>query len=110
MIEIRALAKHFGEKQVLNGLSLDVPDGRNTVVIGYSGSGKSVLLKCIVGLLQPDGGTVTLDGSVVSDLEPEDLVLLRERVGYVFQFAALFDSLTVAENIRLGLTRRRFAA
>lgn len=107
MIEIRALAKHFGEKQVLNGLSLDVPDGRNTVVIGYSGSGKSVLLKCIVGLLQPDGGTVTLDGSVVSDLEPEDLVLLRERVGYVFQFAALFDSLTVAENIRLGLARRR---
>lgn len=107
MIEIRELAKGFGRKQVLLGLSLDVPDGRNTVVIGYSGSGKSVLLKCMIGLLRPDAGTVTLDGQVVSDLEPDDLALLREKMGYVFQFAALFDSMTVAENIRLGLARRK---
>lgn len=106
MIEIRDLSKAFGSKEVLRGLSLDVPDGENTVVIGYSGTGKSVLLKCIIGLLLPDTGTVTLDGQVVSDLEPEDLSLLREKVGYVFQFAALFDSLTVEQNIRLGLARR----
>jgi phospholipid/cholesterol/gamma-HCH transport system ATP-binding protein len=107
MIEVRDLAKSFGTKDVLRGLTLDVPDGQNTVVIGYSGTGKSVLLKCIIGLLQPDAGTVTLDGQVVSDLEPEDLALLREKVGYVFQFAALFDSMTVAQNIRLGLARRK---
>jgi phospholipid/cholesterol/gamma-HCH transport system ATP-binding protein len=106
MIEIRDLCKRFGSKEVLRGLSLDVPDGENTVVIGYSGTGKSVLLKCIIGLLMPDAGTVTLDGQVVSDLEPEDLSVLREKVGYVFQFAALFDSLTVKQNIRLGLARR----
>ena len=106
MIEIRDLSKSFGSKEVLRGLSLDVPDGENTVVIGYSGTGKSVLLKCIIGLLMPDAGTVTLDGQVVSDLEPEDLSVLREKVGYVFQFAALFDSLTVQQNIRLGLARR----
>ena len=106
MIEIRNLEKSFGKKEVLRGLSLDVPDGQNTVVIGYSGTGKSVLLKCIIGLLQPDAGTVTLDGQVVSDLEPEDLALLREKMGYVFQFAALFDSMTVAQNIQLGLARR----
>lgn len=106
MIEIRDLGKRFGSKEVLRGLTLDVPDGENTVVIGYSGTGKSVLLKCIIGLLLPDAGTVTLDGQVVSDLEPEDLSLLREKVGYVFQFAALFDSLTVEQNIRLGLARR----
>ena len=110
MIEIRDLSKSFGSKEVLRGLSLDVPDGENTVVIGYSGTGKSVLLKCIIGLLMPDAGTVTLDGQVVSDLEPEDLSLLREKVGYVFQFAALFDSLTVEQNIRLGLARRNLDA
>ena len=110
MIEIRDLSKAFGSKEVLRGLSLDVPDGENTVVIGYSGTGKSVLLKCIIGLLMPDAGTVTLDGQVVSDLEPEDLSLLRETVGYVFQFAALFDSLTVEQNIRLGLARRNLDA
>jgi phospholipid/cholesterol/gamma-HCH transport system ATP-binding protein len=107
MIEIRDLAKGFGGRSILQGLSLDVPDGRNTVVIGYSGTGKSVLLKCIIGLIQPDAGSVTLDGEIVSDLEPEDLALLREKVGYVFQFAALFDSLTVEQNIRLGLVRRQ---
>jgi phospholipid/cholesterol/gamma-HCH transport system ATP-binding protein len=107
MIEIHDLAKGFGGRSILQGLSLDVPDGRNTVVIGYSGTGKSVLLKCIIGLIQPDAGSVTLDGEIVSDLEPEDLALLREKVGYVFQFAALFDSLTVEQNIRLGLVRRQ---
>ncbi len=106
MIEIRDLAKSFGDKDVLRAVSLDVPDGQNTVVIGYSGTGKSVLLKCIIGLLRPDAGQVTVDGETVDDLEPEALASLRGRVGYVFQFAALFDSMTVEGNIRLGLARR----
>jgi phospholipid/cholesterol/gamma-HCH transport system ATP-binding protein len=106
MIVLDGLTKSFGTRHVLDGLSLDVPDGRNTVVIGYSGSGKSVTLKCIVGLIEPDAGKVTVDGDVVGEMSREELAELRGRIGYVFQFAALFDSMTVAENIALGLTRR----
>ena len=106
MIQLDGLTKSFGAQRVLDGLSLDVPDGRNTVVIGYSGSGKSVTLKCIVGLIEPDGGRVLVDGGVVGEMSREELAELRGRIGYVFQFAALFDSMTVAENIALGLARR----
>ena len=87
-------------------MTLDVFDGQNTVIIGYSGVGKSVTLKCIVGLLEPEGGRVVVDGEVVQDLSREELAELRGRIGYVFQFAALFDSMTVAENIALGLVKR----
>jgi phospholipid/cholesterol/gamma-HCH transport system ATP-binding protein len=90
---------------VLNGVSLDVPDGQNTVIIGASGAGKSVTLKLIVGLLEPDAGRVLVDGEDVQELDRNQLAALRGRIGYVFQFAALFDSMTVAENIRLGLVR-----
>jgi phospholipid/cholesterol/gamma-HCH transport system ATP-binding protein len=107
MIVLEGLAKGFGSKQVLDGLSLRIPDGRNTVIIGYSGTGKSVTLKLIAGLLQPDAGSVTVDGAVVHEMDRDELVELRGQVGYVFQFAALFDSLTVSENIRLGLVRRK---
>jgi phospholipid/cholesterol/gamma-HCH transport system ATP-binding protein len=107
MIVLDGLAKGFGSKQVLNDLSLRIPDGRNTVIIGYSGTGKSVTLKLIAGLLQPDAGSVTVDGAVVHEMDRDELVELRGQVGYVFQFAALFDSLTVSENIRLGLVRRK---
>jgi phospholipid/cholesterol/gamma-HCH transport system ATP-binding protein len=107
MIVLDGLAKGFGSKQVLDGLSLRIPDGRNTVIIGYSGTGKSVTLKLIAGLLQPDAGSVTVDGAVVHEMDRDELVELRGQVGYVFQFAALFDSLTVSENIRLGLVRRK---
>jgi phospholipid/cholesterol/gamma-HCH transport system ATP-binding protein len=100
------LTKSFGSKRVLRGVSLEVPDGRNTVMIGASGSGKSVTLKLIVGLIEPDGGAVGVDGEVVHELDRRGLAELRGRVGYVFQFAALFDSMTVAENIRLGLVKR----
>jgi phospholipid/cholesterol/gamma-HCH transport system ATP-binding protein len=106
MILLDSLSKSFGPKRVLDGLSLEVPDGRNTVIIGPSGSGKSVTLKLIVGLLEPDGGQVVVDGEVVHELGRDELAELRGRVGYVFQFAALFDSMTVALNIRLGLVRR----
>jgi phospholipid/cholesterol/gamma-HCH transport system ATP-binding protein len=106
MIVLDQLTKSFGENRVLDGLTLDVPDGRNTVIIGYSGSGKSVTLKCIVGLIEPDAGQVVVDGEVVGEMSREALAELRGRIGYVFQFAALFDSMTVAENIALGLARR----
>jgi phospholipid/cholesterol/gamma-HCH transport system ATP-binding protein len=110
MIILDRLTKSFGSKRVLNGLSLEVPDGRNTVIIGYSGSGKSVTLKLIVGLLEPDGGQAVVDGETVHEMDRETLAALRARIGYVFQFAALFDSMTVGENIRLGLVKQRFDA
>ena len=106
MIQLDGLTKSFGDRRVLDGVTLDVPDGENTVIIGYSGSGKSVTLKCIVGLLEPDAGRAIVDGAVVGDLDHDQLTELRGHIGYVFQFAALFDSMTVAENIALGLARR----
>jgi len=108
MIVLDRLTKAFGAKRVLTDLSLEVPDGQNTVIIGYSGSGKSVTLKCIVGLLEPDAGRVIVDGEVVQEMTRDRLMALRGRVGYVFQFAALFDSMTVAQNIRLGLVKRGY--
>ncbi|HEX6616196.1 MAG TPA: ATP-binding cassette domain-containing protein, partial [Gemmatimonadales bacterium] len=106
MIQLDRLTKSFGAHRVLDGLCLEVPDGRNTVIIGYSGSGKSVTLKCIVGLIQPDAGRVVVDGTVVGEMDRDELAELRGTIGYVFQFAALFDSMTVAENIALGLKKR----
>jgi len=104
-IEIRALRKAFGRKVVLAGIDLDVRDGETLAIIGGSGVGKSVLLKTIVGLLRPEGGTVLVDGRDVRALSREELYELRRRVGYVFQFAALFDSMTVLENVAMGLRR-----
>ena len=106
MIEFQDLYKAFGEKKVLQGLSLTVRDGETVVIIGYSGTGKSVALKHIVGLLHPDAGDVIVDGQAVSTLERDELTRVRQGIGYVFQFAALFDSLTVAENVSLGLKKR----
>ena len=107
MIEFRDVHKSFGTKTVLNGFSLTVPDRQTTVIIGFSGSGKSVALKHIVGLIEPDAGQVLVDGQAIDALSREELSALRGTIGYVFQFAALFDSMTVAENIQLGLVRRR---
>ncbi|HTS88376.1 MAG TPA: ATP-binding cassette domain-containing protein [Gemmatimonadales bacterium] len=106
MIHFSDLYKAFGPKQVLSGVTLDIPDGETTVIIGFSGTGKSVALKHIVGLLEPDAGHVEVDGQIVDELDTEGLAALRARIGYVFQFAALFDSMSVADNIRLGLARR----
>jgi phospholipid/cholesterol/gamma-HCH transport system ATP-binding protein len=106
VIVLRDVHKSFGDKHVLRGLSLDIPAGENTVIIGYSGTGKSVLLKCIIGLLRPDRGEILVDGAAVQAMDREELAGLRARVGYVFQSAALFDSLSVGDNIRLGLRRR----
>jgi phospholipid/cholesterol/gamma-HCH transport system ATP-binding protein len=106
VIEFQDLHKGFDGKQVLQGLSLKVRDGETVVIIGYSGTGKSVALKHIVGLLHPDAGDVIVDGQAVSTLDRDGLTELRQGIGYVFQFAALFDSMTVSENLALGLRRR----
>lgn len=104
-IQLRGVRKAFGEKVVLEDVSLEVREGETMVVIGYSGSGKSVLLKTIVGLLRPDAGTVLVDGQEVLRLGRDQLYELRRRAGYVFQFAALFDSMSVADNVAMGLRR-----
>ena len=109
MIEFQGLSKAFGGKHVLAGLTLAVQDGETMVIIGYSGTGKSVALKHIVGLLQPDAGDVVVDGRAVSTLERAALNALRQDIGYVFQFAALFDSMTVTDNVALGLRRRQLS-
>jgi phospholipid/cholesterol/gamma-HCH transport system ATP-binding protein len=106
VIEFQDLYKAFDGNPVLQGLSLKVRDGETVIIIGYSGSGKSVALKHIVGLLHPDAGDVIVDGHAVSTLDRDGLTALRQGIGYVFQFAALFDSMTVSENLALGLRRR----
>lgn len=103
MIELRNIHKSFGQKVVLKGVSLTIPSGKTTCVIGKSGTGKSVLLKHIVGLLDADEGDIFVDGSSVSSMGQEQLFAMRKQMGYVFQGAALFDSLTVWENIIIGL-------
>jgi len=103
MIELRHLTKSFGAKQVLKDVSLTIPNGRTTCIIGKSGSGKSFLLKHIVGLLEADAGEVAVDGDVVATMDRDELFSMRQRMGYVFQGAALFDSLTVWENIVISL-------
>lgn len=110
MIRFESVSKRFGTAVVLDGLDLEIPDGHTTAVIGRSGCGKSVLLKHIVGLLEPDAGRVVVDGAIVHELDPDGLDRLRARFGYVFQFSALLDSMTVGDNIRLGLKRRRLDA
>lgn len=104
-IELVDVHKAFGTRVILEGVSLTVHEGETLAVIGYSGVGKSVLLKSIVRLLEPDAGSVVVDGSSVRELERESLFDLRRRIGYVFQFAALFDSMTVFDNVAMGLRR-----
>ena len=107
MIAFRGLEKAFGANRVLTGVTLTVREGETMVIIGGSGTGKSVALKHVVGLLEPDAGEVEVDGQVVSRLRRGELQELRAHVGYVFQFAALFDSMTIFDNVAFGLRRRR---
>lgn len=103
MIELRDVSKRFGAQQVLAHASLSIARGETMVIIGRSGSGKSVMLKHIVGLLQPDAGSVYVEGEHIAALERDDLFRVRRKLGFVFQGAALFDSLSVGENVGLGL-------
>jgi phospholipid/cholesterol/gamma-HCH transport system ATP-binding protein len=104
-IQVVGISKAFGDKVVLDGVSLEIEAGETVAVIGASGAGKSVLLKTIVRLLEPDAGQVVVDGQVVRELARDSLYELRRKVGYVFQFAALFDSMTVEANLAMGLSR-----
>ena len=106
MIAFRGLEKAFGPNRVLKGFSLDVHEGQTVVIVGGSGTGKSVALKHVVGLLEPDAGEVEVDGQIVHLLRRRELTELRSHIGYVFQFAALFDSMTVGDNVAFGLRRR----
>lgn len=99
MIEIAAISKSFNSLKVLDNLSLNVDKGKTKVIIGRSGCGKSVLLKHIVGLLTPDSGIIKIDGVVINKLKEKELNKLRMKIGMLFQGGALFDSLTVAENV-----------
>ncbi|MEQ1833606.1 MAG: ABC transporter ATP-binding protein [Candidatus Eisenbacteria bacterium] len=103
MIKIRGLAKKLGSKQVLDGVDLDIPTGCTLVVLGRSGSGKSVLLKHIIGLMKPDAGSIEVDGAMVTGVGELELNEVRKRFGMLFQGAALFDSMTVGENVALPL-------
>ena len=98
-LEMRGIKKSFGDQVVLRGVDLDISRGEVLVLLGGSGGGKSVLMKHMVGLLQPDEGTVTLEGKVISDLSERDLSWARKKISMMFQSGALFDSMTVAENV-----------
>ncbi len=106
MIILDDVHKAFGDNRVLRGFSLEVKEGETMVIIGYSGTGKSVAIKHIVGLLEPDAGRTFVDGLEVQKLSRQELYKLRAQIGYVFQFAALFDSLTIADNVAMGLRKQ----
>lgn len=107
MIEVRDLFKSFGERKVLNGVSFHIQTGESVVIIGRSGGGKSILLKHLIGLLQPEAGAVLVDGEDISRKSERELLRVRQKFGMLFQGAALFDSLTVAENVGFALRRER---
>ena len=104
MIEVHNVVKRFGKQAVLNGVEFEVREGETVALMGPSGTGKSVLLKTIIGLIKPDQGTIFIDGKDVCRLGRKELSELRSRIGYVFQNGALFDSMSVFENVRLGIT------
>lgn len=104
-IRLRALSKSFGEQKVLNGISLSVARGETMTVLGRSGTGKSVLLKLLIGLQKPDRGTIEINGEEITAMPLDQLNRVRKTVGFLFQGAALYDSLTVEENVAFPLRR-----
>jgi phospholipid/cholesterol/gamma-HCH transport system ATP-binding protein len=105
IIVIKGLKKSFGKKNVLKDINLEVDRGENVVVLGRSGEGKSVTIECIVGLLTPDSGSIKVFGDEVTDMNDNQLKELRMKIGFLFQSGALFDSMTVRENLEFPLTR-----
>jgi len=105
VISIRGLQKSFGDKHVLKGIDLDLHKGENMIVLGRSGSGKSVLIKIIIGLMKPDKGTVKVLGKEVDKIDKKELTELRLKIGFLFQQSALYDSMTVRENLEFPLVR-----
>ena len=103
MIEVNDIHKSFGDAHVLKGISTTFEEGKTNLIIGSSGSGKTVFIKCLLGLLIPEQGTISFDGRIYSELEPSEKRDLRQEMGMVFQGSALFDSLTVAGNVMFPL-------
>ena len=107
MIEVRDLKKSFGSHKILDGVSFTIDKGESVVIIGRSGGGKSVLLKHLIGLLKPDEGQVLIDGEDILPMDERELLRIRRKFGMLFQGAALFDSMTVAENVGFAFRRER---
>jgi phospholipid/cholesterol/gamma-HCH transport system ATP-binding protein len=103
MIAVRSLVKHIGPQEILRGVDLEVGRGETLAIIGRSGGGKSVLLKHLVGLMQPNSGEIWIEGQNIIGLHERDLGAIRQKIGILFQGAALFDSMTVADNIAFPL-------
>lgn len=103
MIELKQVSKSFGNRHILNGVNLSVADGETLVILGASGSGKSTILKLIIGLLQPDAGDVLIHGQNVTAITEDAWNKVRRHMGMVFQYSALFDSMTIGENVAFGL-------
>ena len=106
-IEIRHLKKSFDEHEVLKDISIEVAEGETVAVLGKSGAGKSVLIKCIVALLEPDAGTIVLFGGDIAQVGKKELLELRKRIGFLFQGGALYDSMSVRENLEFPLRRQK---
>lgn len=105
VIRIKNLYKHFGEQKVLNGFNLELFEGENLVIMGKSGAGKSVMIKCMVGLMEPDSGSVEILGKDILQLKRPEMDELRTDIGFLFQGSALYDSMTVRENLEFPLRR-----
>ena len=107
MIDIRDLYKSFGDNHVLNGFNMKLFKGENLVVMGKSGSGKSVMIKCLVGLMRPDSGSISVMGQDILSLDRDRLDALRADIGFLFQGSALYDSMTVRENLEFPMRRHK---
>jgi phospholipid/cholesterol/gamma-HCH transport system ATP-binding protein len=107
MIKVSNVEKSFGKNRVLRGATLEIKEGETLTIMGGSGTGKSVLLKHMVGIMRPDKGTISVDGKEVSSMGEDELLEVQKRFGYLFQGAALFDSMTVGENIAFGIRNLR---
>ena len=105
MIEVKNLFKSYGERGVLSDINFSVSHGQSVAVVGKSGAGKSVLLRCLIGLVKPDEGTIYVDNKLINTMNFQQLQSIRSKIGMVFQFGALFDSMTVGENISLALKK-----
>lgn len=107
ILKIKDLRKSFGDNHVLNGFNMDLYEGENLVIMGKSGAGKSVMIKCLVGLMEPDSGTIEIMGNDISQLKRNEFDKLRTKIGFLFQGSALYDSMTVRENLEFPMRKQK---
>ncbi len=107
VLQLKDIKKSFGDNHVLKGFNLELYEGENLVIMGKSGSGKSVMVKCIVGLIQPDSGSITIKDRDIITMGQTELDFLRTEIGFLFQGSALYDSMTVRENVEFPLRRHK---